>query len=378
MKILWIPQISSKGADGKVLLESDSNFAFLMNLMDSAFGAYNDIDLALEFDPQIATLYLHNEITKKRFERVFIDYSHQFTNAMVERLHFNTDFYSCIGLDNYDIIFTNEPTKATALKLMLKGGSKTKIVSYNHWLALDNMKPLVLRQIEGIQNSDLVLVNSFYTIDRLDHYCSMKEIVIVPRMEVLPPSYNLANCKRVLKNSKITGIVYNHRLSSDPYYADAYRDLIEVLNLTEQVVGVENMPTVYFTNPSGKDFKLNEKPYFQLLNISSQKAYYAFLQSNSVQVHLNTFFKANGMWSMSTVESAVCGNACLVPNRAGYAEIFSQDYKGYHQSIKGMADGLINLILGKHKPSDYKDTQVTQWNNREMGESLNHILQQLT
>lgn len=52
-------------------------------------------------------------------------------------------------------MFVNEPTKVIALKNIFKNA---KVVSYCHWLAMDNMKEIELRQIEGIIASDIAFL----------------------------------------------------------------------------------------------------------------------------------------------------------------------------------------------------------------------------
>lgn len=49
MRILWVPQISSKSINGELLLNTDSNMSFFLNLMQSEFGRCNDVYVAFEY-----------------------------------------------------------------------------------------------------------------------------------------------------------------------------------------------------------------------------------------------------------------------------------------------------------------------------------------
>lgn len=378
MKILWIPQVSSKSSTGQILFDKDSNMAFLKNLLGSEFGKQNAITLVLEFGNFTfnEAIPLNALVEARLVKDIKINHNHKFTNAITERLHFDVEFYQNLNLREYDIIFVNEPTKATNIRILLGGAKTPKIVSYNHWMAMDNMKQLELRQIEGMLNSDLCLLNSTYAIGRIANFCEVKNVRI-PDMAKLQPSFPHTEMFH-MKQGVVRGIVYNHRLSSDEYYMQAYRRLLWILTQIETRIGTENMPLVYFTNPSGKDFNiLADKPYFRMVELDTQEAYYEFLKSDKVQLHMNTFFSSKGMWSMSTVEAGVCGNACLLPNSFGYSEIFQEDYQGYCRFTETMVLKLYKLLSENIDIYDFSNYYLLNHSSAQMGKNLNKILERV-
>jgi len=372
MKILWIPQVSSKSADGIVLLDKDSNMAFIYNLLQSPFGEVNKISVLIEFALSIGQKC---ELLEK-FDEVFVDEIHIYTNAMQERMHFNADFYKSANLEEYDVIFTNEPTKVVNIKSLLSKESKTAVVCYNHWLAFKNMQNIKYDQISGMIEADACFMNSYYAIKETIEFCSQHHIY-VPTINKLQPSY-LSKYMRQMKFEKPYGIVYNHRLSSDPYYRKAFNDMLCVIMKTEQLIGEEEMPYVYFTDPSGKGIDVcNIKPYFRKINLETQEQYYEFLSSDQIQLHLNTFFHSEGMWSMSTVDAGITGNICLLPKKYGYAEIFEDNYAGYCNDTDEMANVLASILIGSQEKSQqqyFNNKHLTNHSNIKMGMKLHEML----
>ena len=369
MKILWIPQISSKSADGYILLNKDSNISFLLNMVESENFVSNDILVAFEFSREKC---IGVEVVEKYFDVVF-NSSRVFTNAKMERFNFDSEYFEQIKnqYGNFDVVFTNEPTKVQPLKVIF---SESKICCYNHWLACKNMPDLSLRQFEGMKAADICFVNSAYTIQEILKYYSEFEGAQDVKLVKLQPSFS-GDIKPLKQydSEKQFAIIYNHRLSSDPYYANAFKSLLSICDEVEKYV--DNMPIVYFTNPSGKQIDVESyKPYFKQINLESKENYNDFLASN-VLVHLNTFFTSEGMWSMSTVDCAINGNICLLPNKYGYAEIFSKNYYGYCATESQMADKLVNLIKGISKAEWYLDNYVKNHSGKSIGDKLVAILE---
>ena len=378
MKVLWLPQISSKSANGELMFEKDSNWAFFTNLLNSEFGD-NEFDIGFDYSVDDYRFFMNIKNIEKKKIGVFGSDVHDYTTAPLERLHFDVQYYSMmLDKKKFDVVFNNEPAKATALRIVINSKShKPKLVTYTHWLAMDNLPLQMFQQYEGMLNSDLNLVNSQYVVSRIVEFCN-KHKLILPNIKVSPPSFDSSHMQPLKKCDKITGVVYNHRLSSDPYYHNALEILVDICHVTEQKIGFQNMPTIYFTNPSAKDTAIEKiKPYFKCIELGSQNEYYNFLKSDKVQVHLNTFFNSPGMWSMSTVESAITGNVCLLPENFGYAEIFGKNYLGYCEEPWEMEDRFCELLETGTDYNGYDDQIVRLWNDATIGKTLNRMLEEL-
>ncbi len=331
-RMLWIPQVSSLSSDGKVLLTKDSNMSVLRNLMGTAFTEEYDITIAFEFS-LLGALFDRDNFSECE---VISNNVRDFTNAYLERFNFNVEFFRNIKstFEHFDYVFVNDPTKVLQLKKIF---FDSKFICYNHWLAIDNMPDLILRQYEGMQQADLCFFNSDFAIDRVNKYYSLFKVINSAKAQ---PTYK-GELYKVKKNADVS-LIYNHRLSSDPYYFNAFMNLIDVCNIMEKMIP---MPVVYFTNPSGKDIDLSEyKSYFRMVKLDSQQDYEEFLKSDKICGHINTFFDSPGMWSMSTVDCARTGNVCFLPNKYGYTEIFQKDYKGYCNDKYEMACKIAQFI----------------------------------
>lgn len=358
MRILWVPQISSKSNDGEVLLNKDSNMSVLRNLLDSNFCEENEITIAFEFSKN--ECIIDNEILEN-FRCVF-NMTRKFTNAYMERFCFDNQFYESLKDYNFDLVFVNEPTKVIPLRKIFN----CKVVTYIHWLAFKNMPEIHLRQLEGINAADACFVNSYYVIDELKKRygdeLTAKLFVSQPsfRGEVLP-----------LKNDCKNNFIYNHRLSSDSYYKKAFESLVHIMDKVEETIGKENMPVIYLTNPSGKKLEI-ERDYFKIIDLGSQEEYNEFLESNEISFHINSFFESEGMWSMSTVDCARTGNICFLPNYFGYAEIFDKDYFGYCENESDMAQKIILCLSNKN--INVNNKCISRHSANMVGNELNKLL----
>lgn len=370
MKILWIPQVSSKSADGKLLLDSDSNIKFLLNMVCSAFGLCNDIDVFFE-----------HYIDKKDFDMFKVDgikkvfcAPRAFTDAYTERLNFNMEYVTKIFLHaNYDVIFVNEPTHVVQYKQIFKN-TNVKIVTYCHWLAMDNMKDIELRQVEGFIAADACLFNSNYAICRvLERYKNIDGIENAKLYKLQPPTFSdycptFSNYCKNKKDDEEIAIIYNHRISTDPYYKKAFDIFDEMLDNIEGR-GVE-LPKIFLTNPSGKNLDIDTERY-TVLNLDSEQ-YEDFLVKHFL-IHVNTFFESKGMWSMSTADAANTNNFCLLPYKFGYAEIMNRTYFGYCETPEEMEEKLEQIIVNG-MPFDYDNSYVYRHNPVNVGNKLNDIL----
>lgn len=371
MNILWIPQISCQSSAGEVLLEKDSNITFLKKLLNTELFTKNNVFIAFEFEGK-EVIAFKKEIEDKYDNVKILSDRGKFRGAFYERFNFDFDFYEKIkNFYSIDVVFINEPTKALPLNFIF---SQSLIVSYIHWLAYNNMPYLVDNQIGGIKASDLIFVNSRYVKNLIFKEGDLNKEL--RRMHVFyPPCNEFEEYKGKMSNN----IIYNHRLSSDKYYMKAFRSLLKVCDLLEEEIGVVNMPTIYFTNPSGKDASgfIKQKPYFELKEFDTEKAYKNFLKYN-VGIHLNTFFDSKGMWCSSTTD---CIENCvipLLPNKYGYREILNESYEGYCCNEEDMACVLKKCLnLGKEdREKLIEDVQryASHLEAKEIGAEANSLI----
>lgn len=365
MKILWIPQISSKSNDGKILLNKDSNMSVLRNLLGTDFCNNNSIVIAFEFSSENCII---DEEIKTNFVCLFNE-SRSFTNAYMERFCFDSSFFESIKEKyNFDLIFINEPTKVIPLRKIFN----CKIATYVHWLAFKNMQEIHLRQAEGINAADICFVNSQYTIDELTRFYKHFNICINSNIKVAEPTFS--GIVEPTKNKAKYNFIYNHRLSSDIYYMKAFNSLINICDELNKLV--EEMPTIYLTNPSGKLISV-DRDYLKFIHLETQKEYNVFLSSNNIFCHLNTFFDSEGMWSMSTVDCAIHGNICLLPNKYGYAEIFDENYEGYCKNENDMLVKITKLLSDKNYINKFNQNSVCKHNAKEVGRKMNYEINKI-
>lgn len=366
MRILWIPQISSKSNDGWVLLNKDSNMAVLRNLINTKFCKDNDVSIAFEFS--LGNCVLDDDIANNF--TIFSNEKRTFENAFIERFCFDAAFFEKINRDaDFDVVFVNEPTKVIPLKHIFKD---SKVVTYNHWLAFYNMPEISLRQYEGMKAADLCFVNSDFTIREIEEYYEDNSIKLVKAQ----PSFvgDVLPVKKIGYADK--NFIYNHRLSSDKYYASAYKSLVDICTLVESKIGEKRMPKIYFTNPSGKNFDFCKK-YFKVIDLPSQNQYKEFLESDKIFGHLNTFFDSKGMWSMSTVDCARAGNVCILPNLYGYSEIFNEGYFGYCRNEMEAADKIIKLLMGEVSAEKLDNSFINNHKAEVIGEKMNEKIRRI-
>ena len=384
MNILWVTQVSSKDKNGKVKINSDSSLDLINGFLTSDMSK-NCIIIAFEFAYSDLDESGRNYLQEMRKRNKNIDFvfnkAHHFTDAKTERFFMDYSFFD--GIRKYvkqiDVVMLNEPTKALAIKSVFKDA---KIVSYNSWLAFYNMPNLIYRQCEGMLESDYVLFNSHYAINEtLSYYDYMLGAETLKHLkETKFKKFQPATPLELFKKNSACekNFIYNHRLSTDEYYMNAFNDLLTVCNILEQKIPINEMPIIYFTNPSGKDLKQFEvKPYFRFLKyLDSKENYYNFLKSNKIIGHLNTFFKSKGMWAMSTVDAGICGNFCLLPERYGYAEIFDKDYIGYCDDVKEMANKMYSIIKDDflHDLFSAGLEYLTNHNSKQIGNKLHALL----
>jgi hypothetical protein len=242
-------------------------------------------------------------------------------------------------------------------------------VCYNHWMACKNMTDLALRQYEDMVQADVCLMNSNYAISEFNNFYRKYNL---PPLDIrkLQPSFS-SEMKPIKEHAK-SNIIYNHRLSTDPYYLSAFQSLVEICNVLENMV--KEMPTIYFTNPSGKSFDVTlYKPYFKTITLGTQDEYKRFLESDEISIHLNTFFQSEGMWSMSTVDAIAAGNIALMPRKYGYAEIMQDDYEGYCDNQLAMAMELNFILNGLVFPKAYSNSCVLNHSGKILGDELDSI-----
>ena len=94
------------------------------------------------------------------------------------------------------------------------------------------MPEIELRQFEGMKAADVCFVNSNYTIEEIENYYSKYNLTISNLVKA-QPSFNRKVDK--MKINAKNNFIYNHRLSSDKYYLNAYNNLVKICDKLEKI-----------------------------------------------------------------------------------------------------------------------------------------------
>jgi len=339
-RVMFDLQLSSFDVDGKLKIESDSNYQFLKGLLEA---------IRSEFEPIIL---LPNSLTYPQVEKLFGGVSGNGTTICL--VEYGDDYYSarfkldwggvCKGIANTkpDLIWTNNPMwvhfyRAALRKLKMD----IPVVCYNHWIDLPSTPKeqgkysLAMLQAAGMLNADMTMANSIWGLKLIRDGVSQMglETIDVRKAFAFPPPIRSG-----YHSGEVFGYcVYNHRISSHPYY----RDALERMRTLMSGLGME----VVFTNPSGKepitdfDFpyryvSLNWDGYMDLLS-------HAYCS-------VSTLIDAGAQWSMSLAESLACGVPTLIPRKYGYAEMLPADYPLYYDDMSEAKKKILGLM--KNRP----------------------------
>jgi hypothetical protein len=358
MIILWHLQLSAIDKNnGKFLTSKDSNFSVCSNIIKGL----NQLDCT----------YRHHILVPDRIEfekcdlpnTEFINYDYT-TRVFSSRYDWNSVLTeNIINTIKPDIIWENNPTLVNNWKTLLlemKLIDKIKVVSYNHWIdtdaypKIDRRCPYSFRQYEGALLSDLHMCNSLEAKNQilqsgLKLFNNVNRIPANRTITVPPFSFYEDILKNKVEKSENIKIIYNHRLSSLPYYNTAYCLFCEVIN--NIIDKLEKPIEIIFTDASCKldnkdSIKINEneKCKVTLMRNLSKDDYYKLLWSCNICV--GTFLPGNGgAWSISLYEGILTDNAVLVPDHAGYKEMVPFNFIGLIEpNLTDTSEKLLKLI----------------------------------
>jgi len=368
MKILWLPQFSSV-KEGKYYIASDSNYSFAKNLIPSLLKVFPELEIFFLLPWDVAKSdYLEFYKFAQTYE-IKISKIKMTTSVFGTRYSFDYEYMKeLIEKIKPDYIWENNPVHARALKTILwELKYDTKILVYYHWIDSPDYPKVApeisywYRQIEGAVSADLIFLNSHYALAQIctSIHKTLRDVTIVKslvkKMYKVPPIFDskLFEFKKS-KSLECKGIIFNHRLSSLSYYKDNFNILADFMEKFIKKNGWG--PKVYFTNPSRKEEpKVNFEAEFLDLSLPD---YYKFLGSDKVTIAPNFFLHSQGMWSISTVEAGLLGNAVILPYKYGYMECAPKDYSGFFKT-KEEAYQLFEKVL---LDNEFKTQLIEEYN----------------
>jgi len=333
---------------------SDSNYNFAKNLILGIRKILdkNELRIIALFPSQL------NKLDEKDVIEFLSNISVEFKKLPITTCVFGTRFDFSYNLARNlvedcdpDFIFENNPVHVRAWKTIIDDlktfgqmpkDREIKLITYFHWLD-SPLYPKVpkeisywLRQAEGVITADYVMFNSFYAMEQIVE--SFEKTILKSYFDIfrlskkffkIPPSFDKNILKKEISPEKDNGIIFNHRLSSLPYYKENFNNLVNMLVEFNYIHGF--YPRVYFTNPSRKSIPdLPFKADFVELN---EDAYHYLLGSYNVGIAPNFFINSYGMWSIATMEAGIFENAVILPYKFGYIEMAKNEYKGFFNNL---------------------------------------------
>jgi len=313
VKILFDLQISSLDIDGKLLITSDSNYIFMKSMIEGLSKRGHECVILMPWDEQrIGDGYqsMPNAVL------YYVD----FHGIVQDRFFVDNYVKKVINKENPDILWTNDPCRVGQYRSVYDG----IIIAYNHWIdspdnpVIELKNSYFFRQIEAAWKADYIAFNSQTGYERYLGGLRLINGLKPPQAKplIINPPLNTeligSIAKIAIKNDYPT-LIYNHRLSSAPQYANAISSLERILDRLH-VPGLK----IIITNPSGKAHPILNHP--KVIN-SVTNSYEEYLTHISKGwVHL-TLFDYPGQWSMSMGEGLSLGLRCIFPKFAGYAEM---------------------------------------------------------
>lgn len=372
-KILYNLQLSAvERFTGKFLLEKDSNYSVFINAVKAFNLEFEDVEhyCIIPKVNQVAgdkyyTGVKHiNYVRARKTPRVFSS-----------RYHWDADeMAKIIEQIRPNVIWENNPTLVNNWKtLLLELGfiNSIKVVTYNHWVdsnkypKIDRRCLYTIRQAEGLLLSDLYMVNSNFVKNQvLEAFGETFQIYaksIEDKIFVFPPlldEYQIVGIgaihPKMMKRDTVR-IIYNHRLSSLPYYNDAYQLFLSGLKEFDRMMKEYNWGVkiiVTFTDASGKlktrrdiKFKNTDRIKIVLKGGMDKIDYLKELVKSDVCVA--TFKEDNGGgWSISLAEAILADCRIVAPRHSGYAEMLPEKFDGLIDQLtpNGIGVAIYNAI----------------------------------
>lgn len=340
-KLLYDLQLSFiDKASGKFMTEYDSNFNFCRGICENLA---NDVDITVMVPSEKQTQLFTHIQSAEEFQLTYNQnvFGSRFTDfCNMEELK------TAIDKVEPDFIWTNDMVRVPSYKLL----TNAKIMSYSHWI--DNRimpkisvdKTFIFRQAEGAWKSDLTMVNSQYGIklfiDGLYDYFRPniiedinKKIIAVPPL--IDP-YHIVHSEKFEKPT----FMFNHRLSSLPYYQHNYDEFVKACNQLDFDF------EVLLTNPSGYIVKDLPK-YMKIVHTDSYDEYLKILSKCWACVAV--FPDSHGTWSMSISDAIIANTLVVVPDRFGYPEMVQKNYPFLFKDTSTLVEQMTNIgKLFKH------------------------------
>ena len=342
MKILYEPQLSSisKIHPGKIMLDSDSNFTFALNLLKELKN-YADITVLAPLPSQLENRKKPVEILKKYNLNL---YEIEFVPHPAESRFFvsREDYKQALADTSPDIIFCNDPAHVANWKQLCKDDAK--IVTYNHWICFleypKNRVPYFFRQVEGEYLADLVFCNSLTMLNALMRQTQYIPGIDYSKFKILYPSVDEEIVmQHQQKKFEEDLVVFNHRLSTQEEYAKNLQNFMSVVKNIKN--NVYPQLKVLFTNPSGYEIK-NLEPWMECKTLLREK-YVSVLASRPLTC---AFFSHERMWSMSLGEANGFGSVSVVPHHSCFLEMYPENYKYFFEpdNLSEARDKLVFLL----------------------------------
>ena len=342
-KILFDLQISSFDAEGRIKISSDSNYVFFLTLAKYIGHDYACAVLA----PGGCVASIQEDLDDQA--QVFgVAYGSDYYTA---RFQFDMEkVLLVIDKFNPDIVWTNNPIWVPFYKAALrKRGKDIPVFSYNHWIDLPKVRKesaeytLEHLQVAGTLASDAVLANSNWGLTIIKE--GIKESIgknLEKAMIAFPPPLQELPVIRDREVEK--RCVYNHRISSHPYYSEALKIFAGLMDGTDMLV--------VFTNPSGKEVLQDFSFPTSFVNWDKDEYLQALAKS---YCSVSTLIDAGAQWSMSIVESVASLVPTLIPRHYGYKELFPADYPLYYGSLEEAKQQLVSLLEERPSMAKYAE-----------------------
>ena len=360
MKILINTQISSYDSNGNALIESDSSWNLTQGYANTLARVFpGDYDFMF-VTPKDRNKSVSNCLWE-RWEDADLP-----NDAFQARFDFGLGTRNAVKHYRPDIIFECDPCKVLNWKYFFPG---IPVVCYNSWID-SPLYPktrncsLVWRQCEGAYFAEATLCNSKEAKWQIHHSFKYTGSRKIGSVYSIPPIIDERIFDHVrefpeFRNGTVK-LIYNHRISDFPYYQDAWKATIQMVNQCATIYP-ELDYILYVTNPSGKSLNLSEielRKNIQIVGHLDNLDYDEYVNKlHHMDIALTTFQSDNGgCWSMSLAESMLAGCGLVVPNHGGYKEMVGPDFPPDHDLVDLIGEGFVresNRIARQHYMKKY-------------------------